>query len=1282
MFFFLARTVAAILILLTPITAQCYTNGRVMRNSGCRYKCHCEGNEACDRDTGVCQGMCDPQWFGSACQYASLNFAPSEQLAWLTDNDDGTCNDGSRPVQSITVRLDKPQRLSWVRVVVNERDHLRQFQLTYRTESSQEFSSCPGGRSAKVNDLTLDISCPTVKVVSELKLSGSGVTALCSLYISDGVNVALGQETLQSSTFERWFSSYAVDGDPGIPDSKEFAETCSHTPSNRAERWWRVLLSNAAVVFRIVIYNRREPSRTDDCCEDRLIGFTLEAFKETYTKVFTYTDTNQTAQPIYTVIVPANITDFINRIRISNSEVSTILTLCEVLVFGETVCPSGKFGLECERDCNCVVRQESCFVSTGGCPSGCAAGNTGEDCYAPCSRGSYGIDCNRTCSEHCKGNGNDCRADTGHCTGGCEAGYVPPLCDDQCPEKTFGQDCKENCSSACLDGLCHHETGVCNRCPPGYIGDYCDQVCPVYMFGDGCSQNCSVHCLDQLCDHQTGICDNCTMGRRGQFCEVEITAAQSGEGGEGGEGGDDTAVIGAIVGTIVGVVIVTIIVIFFVWRHRRNGSEDKRSVNHETSAATSSNSSTPTRPRRPNAEAKAVISSEEGPDSIYSNVRPGNTAVAVEDLRSYLHNHASDTFLKDQFESVPMANSYSQHEGVSAQPSKKNRYKNILPYDHSRVLLHVDADKKHEDYINASSVKGYNTDDFFIASQAPNSVILHDFVRMLWEKQVDRVVMLTNLIEDRKIKCTMYWPEDEEVTFGEIKVKLLTTKVFAEYTIRQMQLSKDAESPRTLTQFHFTAWPDKSVPDSPWGLVDFQQKVLASPGSGPLLVHCSAGVGRTGTFIALCHLLQEAEATGKMDFLSTLWRLRQDRMQMIQTLALSAVCVEETLESTETLEEDGYEKGRNVINKQKNRLNNILPKNAYMPELTCEVKTMDKYINAVLVPSLTKTHHNILTQLPLPSTVTDFWRLVTQYNVGLVVAFQTDLRHTDETIGEFLPSSESEPMRGAMFDVHTINKEEHRLWQELSVTVFKKKKTLLGNSAEQHYLTCLLCKNSTLDPETVVEYLKKVKLCKPSDQSRTLYMCRNGADQCGLMCVQSILLDKLEADQCLTVPLIVGAIKAIRPQVIPTVDEYMCLYQVLRLTHEASNVYGNLENANTHQPNRDATINKAASSSHANPAFQQEEPDTSLKSDVNINNTVSKEKPGIPKPQTGPVPSPRTQASNKPTESPLATATAAKNPVGDDDVVVNVASGDDTHIEMSRGDPGKKHSRDIEYANM
>ncbi|GFN80098.1 receptor-type tyrosine-protein phosphatase mu [Plakobranchus ocellatus] len=488
----------------------------------------------------------------------------------------------------------------------------------------------------------------------------------------------------------------------------------------------------------------------------------------------------------------------------------------------------------------------------------------------------------------------------------------------------------------------------------------------------------------------------------------------------------------------------------------------------------------------------------------------------------------------------------------------------------------------------------------------------------------------------------MYWPEEEEeeVTFAEIKVKLLTTKVFAEYTIRKMQLSKD--------QYKF--------------------------------LHHAALVG----YIAAGTNIPVREISARFKRLDS----HQNNGYRQEFDALSAACVENISESTQIPDdkEDEYEEIQTVINKQKNRFSNIVPKNAYMPELTCEVKTMDKYIIAVLVPvrnplyfislqitisfsilyssffkSLTKTRHNILTQLPLPSTVTDFWRLVTQYNVGLVVAFQADSRHTDETIGDFLPSSESEPMRGAVFEIHATIKEEHRLWQELSVTVSKKKKTLLGNLAEQHLVTCLLCKNFTLDPETVVEYLKKVKVCKPGDQLRTLYTSRNGADQCGLMYVQSILLDKLEADHCLAVPLVVGTIKAIRPHVIATLDEYMCLYKVLRLIYEANNDYGNLENGEPQQSKRDASINKAKSPTHANQAFQQEEPDNSLKSNVNTITTVSEEQSGTPKPHTGLVSIPRKQA--------------AKNVVDEYGVLVDVSGETDTYVEMSRGDPcsAKEH---------
>ncbi|RUS79047.1 hypothetical protein EGW08_013204 [Elysia chlorotica] len=219
---------------------------------------------------------------------------------------------------------------------------------------------------------------------------------------------------------------------------------------------------------------------------------------------------------------------------------------------------------------------------------------------------------------------------------------------------------------------------------------------------------------------------------------------------------------------------------------------------------------------------------------------------------------------------------------------------------------------------------------------------------------------------------------------------------------------------------------------------------------------------------------------------------------------------------------------------------------------------MGKYINAVLVPTLSKDRQDILTQLPLPSTVTDFWRLVTQYHVGLVVAFDTDSRHTDETVGEFLPASEAEPMRGALFEIQARWEGQGQLWTEVKATVFKKRKSLLGSTAEQHHVTCLLCKDSRPSTRTMLEYLRKIKSCRPPEQSRTLYMCRNGADLCGLVCVQSILLDRLDTDQCVSVPLVVGAIRAIRPQVIPTLDQYRSLYSVLKLVQDSSSVYGNV----------------------------------------------------------------------------------------------------------------------------
>ncbi|RUS73294.1 hypothetical protein EGW08_018943, partial [Elysia chlorotica] len=904
-------------------------------------------------------------------------------------------------------------------------------------------------------------------------------------------------------------------------------------------------------------------------------------------------------------------------------------------------CQTGTYGSRCSRTCSefCSGQDHACHHVYGTCDV-CSKGYRGQRCEQECEMGQFGEGCRENCSDHCAGDGSPCHHVTGTCDEGCQPGYYDSLCVEECNSTKFGQDCALTCSSRCLDNECDHVTGICLECPHGYWGDLCEQVCNASMFGAGCNKTCSAHCLNQKCHHVTGECALCVESRTGAFCE---TLQQPRSGGDGG---------GSTIGAVIGVLLVILIIVavlagVYYFRYRRK-RPDKEPVQEDgiglerriettpqihSSSTTESNSNGSKPPkslktrRTMSAKRKNGVDDESEEDmgnEVAETAAPplltGNTALPVETLKAYILHHAADSHFKDEFASVPMTNSTPTTCALLAENIKKNRYKNILPYDANRVLLGVVAGKKTSDFINASYVKDHRNDVTFIASQGPNDVILHDFVRMLWEQRVDRVVMLTNLVEMGKKKCSMYWPVDGEEEFGEVTIKLLTTHVFAEYTIRHLRLSKSGESSRNLTQFHFTAWPDKSIPESPWGLVDLHQRVMSVPGSGPILVHCSAGVGRTGTFIGLCNLLQEAEATGKMDFLSTLWKLRQDRMHTIQTVAQYAflhkvalvghmtagttfkvkdmyanldileggtrgnrsarsyrqefqtlldVCEATTVKPSEgppaeEQEESVYQNTSGAasgpLNKGKDRLSNILPNPAYRPLLTAEIHQEDTYINAVLVPNLTRNSHDVLTQLPLPSTVTDFWRLVTQYDVGLVVAFDTESRDHDETIAEFFPTGECEAFENDRFTVETKPPTVGRMATELFLTVHQK--VLPGmdssNTQKKRTLTLLLCKNTKLDPEAVLELQESIKFRKPGGKSRTIYMCRNGADQCGLMCVQSILMERMEVDQCLTVPLVVGTIKAIRPQVIPTLDQYKCLYRVLKLAHDSQNVYGNV----------------------------------------------------------------------------------------------------------------------------
>ncbi|GFR62943.1 fucolectin-related protein [Elysia marginata] len=308
--------------------------------SSCQYQCHCLDNRNCDRQTGRCSDQCDLGWFGPSCQYSMADYlAPDGQrsLDWLSDDDPQTCND--RDDQSITVALDRPLRLTWVRVVVKNPDGLNSLQLSYRTKQEPNTDvACVDAVTARVNEETMDIVCPTSAVVKHVTLTGFGVRHLCSLYVSAGRNVALKQDTRQSSTFSSWYARNAVDGDVGPIDGTDgqLRKTCTHTDSSYANPWWSVTFSSAVQLHEVVIYNRRNPSRSG-CCEQRLVGFTLQAFNDSQdeNELFSYSDPRSSYLDIYYILPDPGLIEPVLKVKISKDSIdSKILTMCEVIVFG------------------------------------------------------------------------------------------------------------------------------------------------------------------------------------------------------------------------------------------------------------------------------------------------------------------------------------------------------------------------------------------------------------------------------------------------------------------------------------------------------------------------------------------------------------------------------------------------------------------------------------------------------------------------------------------------------------------------------------------------------------------------------------------------------------------------------------------------------------------------------------------------------------------------------------------------------------------------------------
>ncbi|XP_026142639.1 LOW QUALITY PROTEIN: phosphatidylinositol phosphatase PTPRQ [Carassius auratus] len=218
----------------------------------------------------------------------------------------------------------------------------------------------------------------------------------------------------------------------------------------------------------------------------------------------------------------------------------------------------------------------------------------------------------------------------------------------------------------------------------------------------------------------------------------------------------------------------------------------------------------------------------------------------------------------------------------------KNRFTNIKPYNNNRVKLLSEPGMPGSDYINASFVSGYLCPNEFIATQGPLPSTVADFWRMIWETGTKTIVMLTQCFEKGRIRCHQYWPEDNKpvTVFADIIITKLTEDVHPDWTVRALRVERHG-SYMIVHHFNYTSWPEHGVPESSSTLIQFVKAVRSHRGhdNTTIVVHCSAGVGRTGVFIALDHLIQHVRDHDFVDIYGLVAELRSERMCMVQNLA-------------------------------------------------------------------------------------------------------------------------------------------------------------------------------------------------------------------------------------------------------------------------------------------------------------------------------------------------------------------------------------------------------------
>lgn len=564
----------------------------------------------------------------------------------------------------------------------------------------------------------------------------------------------------------------------------------------------------------------------------------------------------------------------------------------------------------------------------------------------------------------------------------------------------------------------------------------------------------------------------------------------------------------------------------------------------------------------------------------------------IEDMKE-----SGNSGFNEEFEKLPVGQTFPWDVSKNPINVEKNRYGNIVTYNHSRVVLSGDES---QDYINASFIDGIKP-DVYIASQGPFKNTVNDFWRMIWEQDSNSIIALTNITELGKIKCVQYWPEKES-TFGKIHVKMLNAELFADYIIRHLSMEKDGVI-KKVKQYHFTSWPDHGVPRYPTQLLAFRRrfKTLHTKGSSPIVVHCSAGVGRTGTFIGLDIVLERLESLHQetINIYETISYLRTRRVNMIQTVkqymfvhdavldfllcGVTEIEAEQLSSEIQRLEQKDqntyltgfeleFQKLQSVCpplseeecggmalreeNQPKNRVPDIYPTENLRVVISGSGR---EYINATYVHGYSQCNAYIATQTPLPDTVNDFWKMVFEKKATVIVMLN-NLTEGKTVYPQYWPETMDHEKQYGDVIVKMVSSDIRGPIMSRKFVVIRKTKSLPVEHTVRHVQFTQWPEDGVpSDNSDVIALLETMEEAQQSSSNGVIIVhCSNGAYRTGTYLTLASQRERIMTEHVLDVFRSIKMMRGQRPQFVGNVVQYkFCYYAMLNFV-ESFETYDNI----------------------------------------------------------------------------------------------------------------------------